>query len=408
MDTPQENKPTHPYHVWRTAQFTALGTTLHYATKQGLHASGRPDAPVNLLTRHIDLSGVGRLIDLNCGSGLVGAFAALRCPSAMCDLVDRNYVAAEAARRTTELNKLANATVHFGNGTSTLPGTVSADVATIRLPKGKLPTLQLIWDAFHILRLGGRCYLAGANDEGIKSSMSRMLELFGNATVLGYESGCRVGVATKSTDTPVNSTSFKPDDMRHDVFHRFTISVRDIDLTICSRPGVFAWDRLDAGTRILIDNMEVSPDSSVLDLGCGNGIIGMVAAKQAMKGHVHLVDVDSEAVRSATESARVNAISNCSILPGDAASSISPQTFDLIATNPPFHITHRADLSMASEFIQAAAAMLKPNGRLLLVANITLPYERLLKKHFGTSECIHSDRHYKLFKCQAPHDSLSP
>ena len=45
-----------------------------------------------------------------------------------------------------------------------------------------------------------------------------------------------------------------------------------------ARPGVFSWDRLDAGSEALLAAMAIEPTDQVLDLGCGSGVVGAVAA----------------------------------------------------------------------------------------------------------------------------------
>src|SRR5581483_3558789 len=76
-------------------------------------------------------------------------------------------------------------------------------------------------------------------------------------------------------------------------------SVRGFDLLLETQPGAFAHRGLDPGTRLLIETMAVSPRARVLDLGCGAGAVGIVAAKLAHDGHVTLVDCDIRATRLA-------------------------------------------------------------------------------------------------------------
>ena len=78
---------------------------------------------------------------------------------------------------------------------------------------------------------------------------------------------------------------------------RIALNLRDFDLHFETQAGVFSYRELDEGTRLLIDAMRVSPTAKVLDLGCGWGAIGIVAAKLATKGHVTLVDSDIRATR---------------------------------------------------------------------------------------------------------------
>src|SRR5438067_8190668 len=93
--------------------------------------------------------------------------------------------------------------------------------------------------------------------------------------------------------------------------------VRGFDLRIETQPGVFAHRGLDAGTRLLIETMRVSPTAHVLDLGCGYGAVGIVAAKLAERGGAVLVDSDIRATRLAEKNLALNGITNAEVILGD-------------------------------------------------------------------------------------------
>ena len=83
--------------------------------------------------------------------------------------------------------------------------------------------------------------------------------------------------------------------------------------TIAGKPGVCSWDDVNPGTAALIDAMEVGPADSVLDLGCGSGIIGLAAARLTHAGRVTLVDVNVAAVECARETLESNSIKNAEV-----------------------------------------------------------------------------------------------
>jgi 16S rRNA (guanine1207-N2)-methyltransferase len=77
-----------------------------------------------------------------------------------------------------------------------------------------------------------------------------------------------------------------------------------------------------------------------------------------------------------------------------------PQKFsnvDTVIMNPPFHDEKKQAIALGQSFIANAAAMLKPGGRLLMVANAHLPYEDILAKHFKAVEKLHEGRGFKIF-----------
>jgi 16S rRNA (guanine1207-N2)-methyltransferase len=142
--------------------------------------------------------------------------------------------------------------------------------------------------------------------------------------------------------------------------------------------------------------MRINPGDSVLDLGCGNGIVGLMAARMAARGNAVLLDSDAEAIRSATRSVEANALTNCTVLPSDAGSAVKTSSFDVVVTNPPFHVGRRAEFDIASQFIRDAWEVLKPGGRLYLVANQRLPYENTIRDCFGGFRVEREDHGYKV------------
>jgi len=388
------------YYRWKDGEFRSRECRIAVAVKAGVRM---PDMATRLLADHVSVVGAANVLDLNCGTGVVGACVAIRMPDLSLALADRNIVNVEAAKRVVEANAIKGAKVYFSNGTTGLPRGSPCDAVTIRLPKGRIPLLQLLWDAFNVLRSGGECYLAGANAEGIKSAISRMEELYGNARTLGYGAGSRVAVGVKSSDAPCLPSSFTEAVLEHSLFHEYRIGIRGRELVVKSRPGVFAYERLDEGSRCLIEHMDIAANERVLDFGCGSGVVGAVAATLAPNGHVHLVDADCEAIRSAEETIKVNGLKNCTVVASDCGEQICGLSFDAVVTNPPFHLSHKAELSMVHQLIRDSASLLQTNGRLILVANRTLPYEKIIERVFGRIRTMHKDSRYKVLLADHPH-----
>jgi 16S rRNA (guanine1207-N2)-methyltransferase len=274
----------------------------------------------------------------------------------------------------------------------------------IRAPREKQPGLQLIWDAYRLLRPDGRLYLAGANRDGVKSYLQHASELFGGVQPLAMRKGCRAGMAIRGEAATSLPETFASPLLDHECCHRFEVTARGRTYEVCSRPGVFAWDRLDAGTSALVEAMEVGGGDHVLDLGCGSGLVGVVAANLATNGRVTMVDADIVAVESARRTIAANEVENCEVLLGDGASDLESHAFDVVAVNPPFHLDRKNDYSTAARFIEDCARVLRPGGRLFLVANRFLPYERLVRDAFGGVAKAYEDRSYKVLTAWKPMD----
>jgi 16S rRNA (guanine1207-N2)-methyltransferase len=338
------------------------------------------------------------VLDLNCGAGLAGAVGAALAPSGWALLAAATVIDRAAAERTLAANGLTNAEVRLSSGTSHLTPPAPADVALVRLPKGTRPILQLIWDAYQALRPGGRLYLAGGNDEGIRPALRQAEALFGNLATLAYGKGHRVGLATKPAAPPPLPPAFADPLLDHAVFHEFDVALRGATYRVCSRPGVFAWERLDDGSAMLIEAMEIGAGDRVLDLGCGCGIVGAVAARLAGGGAATLVDIAADALDSARRTLAANNLTNAEAVGGDGAAAVGDRRFDVVVTNPPFHPHQgrQTAYDAALRFIEEAAAVLRPGGRLYLVANRFIPYEPAIERAFGAVVAVRADSRYKV------------
>ncbi|MBI2939707.1 MAG: methyltransferase [Chloroflexi bacterium] len=395
------------YYSWRCREVTGHGERIVVCSKPGMPENRTTDVASLLMADNLEIHPADTVVDLNCGAGMAGVAAARLATGGRVIMADSNVVEVEAARRTVEANHVANAAVYLSSGTSHLSLLPPADVATVRALKATLPTLQLIWDAFHALGVGGRLSVAGANDEGIKTVLARVQALFGNVAVLDYRKGCRVGVATRRSPSPPVPDEFSNPLLDHRVFHRYIAEIRGRPHVVCSRPGVFSWERLDPGSKALIDVMRIDPGDQVLDLGGGAGIVGVVAAGLASPGQVHLVDADIDAVDSAIQTARENGVTNCTIRASDSVSAVRGLDFDVVLTNAPFHLAKAAEYDVAIQFIQDAAAVLKGSGRLYLVANRFLPYERPMEQAFAMVETVYADNRYKVLLGRSPRRKLA-
>ncbi len=163
-----------------------------------------------------------------------------------------------------------------------------------------------------------------------------------------------------------------------------------------SRPGVFSWDRIDAGSKLLIEHLPHDLSGRVADLGAGFGYL----AKEVLTLCPGVTHIDLyEAEQRALDMARVN------LEPfGDRASGYWADVtrgiegeYDAIISNPPFH-TDRADRhELGQAFIKTAAAALKRGGVFLMVANRHLPYEETLKSAFKSVTVLTETGAYKVF-----------
>jgi 16S rRNA (guanine1207-N2)-methyltransferase len=142
------------------------------------------------------------------------------------------------------------------------------------------------------------------------------------------------------------------------------VRLRGRPWTFLADRGVFAAGAVDAGTKLLIETMVIHPADDVLDLGCGYGPVGLVAASLAPQGHVTLVDINERAVKLTQEIARRDGLTNVDVRLGDGCAPVGDQRFDVIVMNPPI----RAGKATLKRLFHDAWTHLRVGGRFYFVA----------------------------------------
>lgn len=138
--------------------------------------------------------------------------------------------------------------------------------------------------------------------------------------------------------------------------------------------GVFSKDRLDYGTRLLIENLPYNElHGKVLDVGCGYGPIGLAVAKLS-NAFVHMIDINIKAIELTKQNALVNGIKNILAYNSDTYENVN-EAFDFIVTNPPI----RAGKKIVYKIIEEAKDHLNSDGELWFVIRKQQGAESLIK-----------------------------
>src|SRR5437870_10023006 len=146
---------------------------------------------------------------------------------------------------------------------------------------------------------------------------------------------------------------------------RITVTIRGRPFLFQTDAGVFSRDELDRGTELLLEAVEVGPWETILDLGCGYGVIGIVAARLTEGGHVILTDVNERAAALARANLAANGIRNAEVRIGDVYAPVDDRLFDHSLCNPPT----RAARATVDRLIAEALSHLHHRRRLRLVAS---------------------------------------
>jgi 16S rRNA (guanine1207-N2)-methyltransferase len=236
---------------------------------------------------------------------------------------------------------------------------------------------------------GGRVLACVRNDEGAKSGEADLAKLAGSLGHLS-KNKCRAFWTQPlqgAADPSLLAEWLQLDAPRPVAGGRFV-----------SRPGVFAWDRIDAASALLASQLPGDLRGAVADLGAGYGYLSSELLARCPR--IESVDL-YEAERRALDLARVNLASQAERVAlgfhwHDVTSGLHAR-YDVIVSNPPFHAQGREgrpDIGRA--FIAAAAQALVPGGRLWLVANRHLPYEAVLDASFGRVRTVAQQAGFKV------------
>jgi 16S rRNA (guanine1207-N2)-methyltransferase len=256
-------------------------------------------------------------------------------------------------------------------------------------PRQRDEARALLARALRLTERGGRIVACMSNDEGARSGEADLERIVGPLTTL-TKNKCRV-FWSAPLDQP-------HDDALVEEWLRLD-AVRPIDDgRFVSRPGVFAWDRIDVASQLLAEHLPSDLAGRAADLGAGFGYLSVELLQRCAR--IAALDL-YEAERRALDLARRNlaalesraAIRYCW---HDVTAGLTDR-YDVIVCNPPFHTHARADRpDIGRRFIATAAQSLLPGGRLWLVANRHLPYEQALGAGFERVRIVTQQHGFKI------------
>ncbi len=371
------------YYVYRHIPVLLRGEPATMVSKPGVWSWDDVDPGTAALIDAMEVHPTDIALDLGCGTGLIGLAAARLARAGRATLVDVNVAAVACARQTLMANGVPNASVRLGDGADAVE---EYDIVLSHLPRGREVIEKLIHDATRALKPGGRFYLVAHKRAGVKGAVAYATQILGRAGVVRQKQGYHVALTVKE-----RAQTWE----QWEDFQSLEIGLDGLPTTLVSQPGVFAWDRLDDGTAALIRAMEIHPGETVLDLGCGTGLLALVAARRG--GRVTAVDADLRAVESTRRTLTANQVA-AEVLISDCAQMVLERRFDVVVCNPPFHQGVGVAYDVARQMVRDVATVLRPGGRFYLVSNAFIRYERDTKGRFARVDEIFNDRRYRVLQ----------
>ncbi|MFC5908955.1 methyltransferase [Streptacidiphilus monticola] len=342
--------------------------------------TGAGDEPVELTGRHLTVLG-------DRWGALTAALA--RTGAASLTQVSDSWLAQQATRANLAANGTDPAGADLRSTRDAPPPRI--DVLLVRVPK----SLSLLEDQLHrlapALRPGSAVLGTGMVTEIHTSTLALFERILGPTRTTLAVRKARLVLTTPTAHDPGPS----PWPLRY----RLASDEPFPGLALTNHAGVFCADRLDIGTRFLLQHLPTGRRGTIVDLGCGNGVVGTAAALANPDAELLFVDESLQAVASAEETFRENVRQGrARFAAADALAEVPDASVDLVLNNPPFHSHQATTDATAWRMFTGARRALRPGGELWVVGNRHLGYHVKLKRLFGNCEVVAADRKFVVLR----------
>lgn len=175
----------------------------------------------------------------------------------------------------------------------------------------------------------------------------------------------------------------------------------DVEIKVSNHAAVFSQEKLDLGARFFIENIPVDKKyTTIVDLGCGNGVLGLLAAIKNPTAKIIFTDESYMAMESSIS----NFLSvfedsrEAEFLQTDCLQGVDENSVSLILCNPPFHQNNAINDNVAWQMFSESKSVLDKQGELWVIGNRHLAYHAKLKKLFGNTEVVASNKKFVIVK----------
>ncbi len=317
-------------------------------------------------------------------------------PTRTTALITDSFLSREATRANLERNGVAADSVRLLTTRDTPPERI--DVLVVRVPK----SLALLEDQLHRLAPAvheGTVVVGTGMVKEIHTSTLRLFErILGPTRTSPAQQKARLIFCTPDTAV-LKGRGNDPWPLTYQLPGNTGLLA---GRTVVNHAGVFCADRLDIGTRFFLRHLPKDTGGGrVVDLGCGNGVVGTAVALADRDAEVVFVDESYQAVASAEETYRANrpdAGERAEFRVGDGLEGFAAGSVDLVLNNPPFHSHQATTDATARRMFGGARRALRPGGELWVVGNRHLGYHVTLRRIFGNSELVASDAKFVVLR----------
>jgi len=204
----------------------------------------------------------------------------------------------------------------------------------------------------------------------------------------------KTSLAVKKSRLIFSKTTAKPVDSKFPV----SWPLENTDFTLFNHANVFSRDSLDIGARFFLNYLPAGKKSmNIIDLGCGNGVIGLQTLNRMPNSKVTFVDESAMAVATAKHNVSHNLptrLADCQFVHNDCLSDFEPNSADLVLCNPPFHQAQAITDHIAWQMFLQAKYTLRNGGELRIIGNRHLDYQDKLQRLFGNCKVLGNNKKF--------------
>lgn len=298
-----------------------------------------------------------------------------------------SHTAGLALAHNAQLNNLSVSSV------TVIPSTVKPeadkgkwDVVLMKLPKNQSWFREQLIQIKPFLHEGSKVIVAAMVKHLPHSALEQLEQIIGPASLSRAKKKARLLLADTEIQRKTPESKY-PRHWRVDNARKPHNGIK-----LINHANTFSRDSLDIGARFFIEHLPAGIEGNIIDMGCGNGIIGIATAMQN-PGHINFVDESYMAVASAQASWQANGMdeAKASFTVNDALQGFAADSADCVLCNPPFHQQNTVGDQIAQRMFQDAKQVLKPGGEFRVIGNRHLGYHALMKKLFGNCTLVASN-----------------